>query len=940
LNFAYLVKQLPKLLFLKIRFQLVLLWLLCCQLASAQYYDRWPMGNCDVFNFSVNPPKIGGENIFVGGTYNGPYAVITEASGDMIVHAAEAILLKKSVFGGVSNMGERIQQNTVALLNPGHPGQFYLIMSNDSILPPPFPGSFFNSLPTKFALSAFLIDTSKYYSPPVKLDRNILYHAFCSKLTAVWNESGTGYWIIARQKDTLYSFQLTETGFGKIAKTVFPVRYDFGNLKASHDGRLLVECSNNYVSSKIYTYNFNTSTGEISGQRLLDSFVHTGSDTARPEVFHDLAFAPNDSIFYVSDKWYCKNQERTILQYARYSNNMSQSKNTFKLPCYVYRRTSEYYLDQWLSGMQLGPDGRIYLWDKSPNAGNFTHQVFSTINHPDIFGPGCGLQKGTINLPSCDEPPEQGGLPFSLYDPRRVRYSLKFSCGSIRMSNLSHQDYTSFTWYMGDGDTLLTTSRDSFNYSYPHSGKYLLRLKGTLPDGHIVWSADSIAIPAFIKSKVSFQAQDSTGCQYAAFQFNSSVITDTVDALTGPLYHWDFGDGSTEDSKLPSIRHIYTRTGSYSVKLIYSNGFCSDTFVQPQQVRLKEAPKPGFALSVNKGCAPLQVNITDQSSGKVQDYLYELGDHTSSTDASPSVIFTQSGIYVIKQYLKSANGCITVDSQTVRVGQGYDSATVFSPLRATVKDGYVNVNWEKDSIAASYLLSRSQDEGAYQILGSVTDTFFDDHNVAIQDHSYAYRLQAEDSCGHLSHKGTEAATILLKAEEIDHNYILLQWSPYHTWQNGVLHYELERQLDTGGFQPVRFTSALSTQDSDMLLQGQRSICYRIHASEKGGNAQESFSNTVCVKLKPVLWIPNAFSPDGKGPGENEKFRVWASGLYDFQLRIYSRELGLIYETTDPLQGWDGTYKGVALPLGVYIYDLRALGSEGYINKTGTFHLIR
>ncbi len=90
----------------------------------------------------------------------------------------------------------------------------------------------------------------------------------------------------------------------------------------------------------------------------------------------------------------------------------------------------------------------------------------------------------------------------------------------------------------------------------------------------------------------------------------------------------------------------------------------------------------------------------------------------------------------------------------------------------------------------------------------------------------------------------------------------------------------------------------------------------------------------------ILFVPNAFTPNGDN--KNEKFRVRAIGIKELNyFKIYNRWGQLIWETSDLNDGWDGTYNGIKLPPGVYVYYLQALCSGGQnINKQGNITVIR
>jgi gliding motility-associated-like protein len=76
-----------------------------------------------------------------------------------------------------------------------------------------------------------------------------------------------------------------------------------------------------------------------------------------------------------------------------------------------------------------------------------------------------------------------------------------------------------------------------------------------------------------------------------------------------------------------------------------------------------------------------------------------------------------------------------------------------------------------------------------------------------------------------------------------------------------------------------------------------------------------------------LQCPNFFSP-GSTEGVNDIWKVSYKSLVEFHCWIYNRWGNLVYEFTDPGDGWDGTYRGKPVGTGVYYYVIKATGSDG------------
>ncbi|MCD4698598.1 MAG: gliding motility-associated C-terminal domain-containing protein, partial [Bacteroidales bacterium] len=86
-------------------------------------------------------------------------------------------------------------------------------------------------------------------------------------------------------------------------------------------------------------------------------------------------------------------------------------------------------------------------------------------------------------------------------------------------------------------------------------------------------------------------------------------------------------------------------------------------------------------------------------------------------------------------------------------------------------------------------------------------------------------------------------------------------------------------------------------------------------------------------------VPNAFTPNGDGP--NDILKVRGSGIVEMDFRIYDRYGKLVFETTDPKQGWDGTTNGYPQEQEVYTYYLKVIFADGgYAEDKGNVTLLR
>jgi gliding motility-associated-like protein len=90
---------------------------------------------------------------------------------------------------------------------------------------------------------------------------------------------------------------------------------------------------------------------------------------------------------------------------------------------------------------------------------------------------------------------------------------------------------------------------------------------------------------------------------------------------------------------------------------------------------------------------------------------------------------------------------------------------------------------------------------------------------------------------------------------------------------------------------------------------------------------------------PHIYVPNIFSPNGDG--NNDILYAYGHGIETLSLIIYNRWGEKVFETTDILIGWDGTYNGNKLDPAVFVYYLKAELSNGeIINQSGNISLVK
>lgn len=116
--------------------------------------------------------------------------------------------------------------------------------------------------------------------------------------------------------------------------------------------------------------------------------------------------------------------------------------------------------------------------------------------------------------------------------------------------------------------------------------------------------------------------------------------------------------------------------------------------------------------------------------------------------------------------------------------------------------------------------------------------------------------------------------------------------------------------------------------------------YTVQATDACGC---SVTQSVVMTVKMLdcdLQLPNAFTPNGDN--KNDIFRPASWGIVsDYKLQIYNRQGQLVFQSTRPEDGWNGSIRGMMQAEGTYIWLLNYKNASGEVrNLKGTVVLLK
>ena len=224
---------------------------------------------------------------------------------------------------------------------------------------------------------------------------------------------------------------------------------------------------------------------------------------------------------------------------------------------------------------------------------------------------------------------------------------------------------------------------------------------------------------------------------------------------------------------------------------------------------------------------------------------------------------------------------------------------------------------------------------------------FIDTDIDPQTTSYEYYAKVFDSCSILRLESNHLKTIFLEGSKPDEQTNHLSWNAFEGWETDVEKYYIYRSsrtasnfilIDSIDYQTFEYDDIISTEEANEGV-----FYYWVEAKQIVGIEYDyeaySASNIVSLFFENSVYFPNAFRPDGITNEFKPIFNYFGGSDYVFQ--IYNRWGQLIFETSDPEEGWDGKTNGESTSSASFVYYLNYKNVHGLgIEKKGSVILLK
>nr|NQU94330.1 PKD domain-containing protein [Bacteroidota bacterium] len=213
--------------------------------------------------------------------------------------------------------------------------------------------------------------------------------------------------------------------------------------------------------------------------------------------------------------------------------------------------------------------------------------------------------------------------------------TLSLAGDTIRFSDISSGIPDSWFWEFGDG---ITSTIQNPEVQYQNPGIYSIKL--TVSNNYFT---DSITRQEYISVlppvQAAFSADDTVIIAGNTVHFTDQSVGSPEN------WYWDFGNSTVSNLQHPA--HLYPDPGNFTVSLIASNAYSTDTSVRNAYIKVLEPLVADFIADTTFAWTGQPINFTDLTTGNPTSWWWSFGDQYVSHLQHPQHSYSYEGTYTV-----------------------------------------------------------------------------------------------------------------------------------------------------------------------------------------------------------------------------------------------------------------------------------------------------
>ena len=438
-------------------------------------------------------------------------------------------------------------------------------------------------------------------------------------------------------------------------------------------------------------------------------------------------------------------------------------------------------------------------------------------------------------------------------------------------------------WEYSMNDGLGSSTATNPNYTYQSSGEFYPSLVVT--SNFSCTSEQSIKVEVNELPFANFLVENNCVGEV-------SVFTDISTISEGIISSWEYiFDDGTANGTSSAEQHEFASAGTYNVTLnITSDKGCENSTVK--ETKVYYTPTVDFSSEQYcLGTPTYFTNFSTLNTGNIIKWEWEFGDGVGVANFEyPTYTFTSPGNYSVNLIATTDFGCVSSLKKDVTI-VALPIANFTADKKACLGDviRFTDLSISTNTAIASWEWD----------LGD--GTIFSDQNPT---HQYEYAQNFDVNLAVVSAEGCKHDTTILSAATVFNNPVAdFRASTYSTTQ---LNPEIKFYNTSVGATSYfwDFEDGIISTDENPTIEFEEIGSYGVllHVISIYGCESEIIKN-INIYPEYALYAPNAFTPNGDG--NNDVFLAEGNGITSFEMQVFDRWGGVVFESSDIEYGWDG-----------------------------------
>ena len=484
----------------------------------------------------------------------------------------------------------------------------------------------------------------------------------------------------------------------------------------------------------------------------------------------------------------------------------------------------------------------------------------------------------------------------------------------IQLTNLSVGDTTiaSYDWDFGGSTSIEKDPIHEFN-------------EGDYDENY---ESDSITVILFVEDVIG--CIDSTSLLIETYDIiselymnngpdicqNETIKFDAADYNLGGsflTYEWQFGQVINSTESQPSV--TFTEAGDYLIQLTFTEDATGCQGTLDTVITVRPTPVADFISDQDAKefiCFPEQISFSNTSQfDSLAMYQWDFGNGAQSDIEDPIIPFDK-GTYEVQMIVSTQLGCMDTITQSYTLVGPEGNFTVDKDVICPGEE--ITVTLESSIDVSSYTWDFG-DGVQVNNQSPVTHTY----NTAFNSENFKPTLilrSDENGCELIQDIPISVSSISSDFDNVSDICpgIISLSSQFDNPQ--TIEWNIDGEIINGTSTPTVTTSSM--QDSlDVILTVTDFFGCEIQRIKRIVNNQDiGFGN---------VRFPNVFSPNGDAFNQTFNITRVLDPEHDddevevIAFKVYDRWGELLYNNSDPVNGWNGFYKGAIVPADIYAY---------------------